>query len=107
MRTLHFPQYLSAKSTQAAVDLCQQIMNSTENTQINASQLKFVDPFGLALLGAAFHHTTHAGNRVLISGLSTGVGTYLNRMDVFTGIEIEDQNLPYQHRHATTVRIPL
>lgn len=99
MPTLHFPKYLSARSTQATIDLCQQIISSTEDVQIDASQLRFVDPFGLALLGATFHHTAQTGNKVFLSGLNTGVGTYLNRMDVFTGIEIEDQNLPSQHRY--------
>jgi len=99
MPTLHFPKYLSARSTQATIDLCQQIMSSIEGIQIDASQLKFVDPFGLALLGAAFHHAYHTGNRVLISGLSTGAGAYLNRMDVFKGVEIDNQSLPSQHRH--------
>ncbi len=57
---------------------------------LDASGLKFVDPFGLTLLGASFQELITWGQRVVVHGLSADVGGYLLRMDLFAGVELRD-----------------
>nr|WP_295388251.1 ATP-binding protein [uncultured Thiodictyon sp.] len=57
---------------------------------IDASGVRFVDPFGLTLLGASFQELSDWGQRVIVCGLSSDVGGYLQRMDLFTGVELRD-----------------
>ncbi len=65
-------------------------MEATADVVVNASRLCFVDPFGMALLGATFHTIRNQGRSVQICGLSAEMGGYLERMDVFEGIELVD-----------------
>lgn len=66
---------------------------------IDASGLKFADPFGLTLLGASFHELNGWGQRVIVRGLSADVGGYLQRMDLFTGVELRDCAPVTMRRH--------
>ncbi|TCV81280.1 ATP-binding protein [Sulfurirhabdus autotrophica] len=85
-----FPSYLSAPSALETISVCQEIMKSVGVAEINAVHLKFIDPFGMAMLGACFDEARRQGRVIRIHHLSPGLSGYLQRMDVFTGIELVD-----------------
>lgn len=65
---------------------------------IDAAGLRFVDPFGLTLLGASFQALKAWGQRVVVRGLSADLGGYLQRMDLFAGVELSDCAPPAMRR---------
>ncbi len=85
-----FPNYLSAPSALATVSVCQEILESAGVAEINAAHLCFVDPFGIAMLGACFDAARRQGCVIRVHQLSPDLSGYLQRMDVFAGIELVD-----------------
>lgn len=83
-----FPCYLSAPSALATVSVCQKILESAGVAEINAAHLCFVDPFGMAMLGACFDAVRRQGRVVRVHHLSSDLSGYLQRMDVFNGVEL-------------------
>lgn len=88
-----FPSYLSAPSALATISVCQEILESAGVVDINAVYLKFVDPFGMAMLGACFDAVRKQGSVIRVHQLSPDLCGYLQRMDVFTGVELVDRTL--------------
>lgn len=84
------PIYLSARSAAATVAVCQELIESDGDAVVDAGRLRFADPFGLAMLGATFFMIRQRGRRVRVCGLNAGMAGYLNRMDVFEGVELID-----------------
>ncbi len=84
------PAYLSARSAAEAVAACRRLLDSEGDAVVDACRLRFADPFGLAMLGATFHMIRDQGRAVVVSGLSAGMAGYLNRMDIFEGVELID-----------------
>jgi len=85
-----FPNYLSAPSALATISVCQGILGSAGVVEINAVHLRFVDPFGMAMLGACFDEARKQGCVIRVHQLSPNLSGYLQRMDVFTGVELVD-----------------
>lgn len=92
------PIYVTAPSAPEVVAACRQIMDAEDDIEIDASQVRFVDPFGMAMLGATFHTIRSYGDAVRVSGLSPNIGSYLQRMDVFDGVELVGCALPEGRR---------
>lgn len=65
-------------------------MDADGAATVNAAALRFADPFGLAMLGATFHMVRQRGRAVRVCGLNAHMAGYLNRMDVFAGVELVD-----------------
>ncbi len=85
-----FPNYLSAPSALATISVCQEILGAAGIVEINAMHLRFVDPFGMAMLGACFDEARKQGCVIRVHQLSSNLSGYLQRMDVFTGVELVD-----------------
>ncbi|MDD4928066.1 MAG: ATP-binding protein [Gallionella sp.] len=85
-----FPAYLSAPSALITVSVCQEILDSEGVVEINAGQLRYVDPFGMAMLGACFNSVRNKGCAIVVRQLSANLSGYLQRMDVFHGVELVD-----------------
>jgi len=83
-----FPSYLSAPSALTTASVCQEILESGDVAEINAAHLRYVDPFGMAMLGACFHEARRRGCIIRVHQLPSGISGYLQRMDVFTGVEL-------------------
>ena len=96
--SISLPCYLTARSPLESISVCREILDSDDDVGIDASRLKFADPFGIALLGAAFHGIQSQGFAVSVSGLNTDAGQYLRRMDVFHGVTILESQ-PSLQRH--------
>jgi anti-anti-sigma regulatory factor len=89
--TVHLPTFLSARSAADAVSACRLLLDSVGDATVDASSLRFADPFGLAMLGATFFMVRQQGRQVRVSGLNADMAGYLNRMDVFEGVELIDR----------------
>lgn len=85
---VRLPTYLSIRSAAEVVAACQHLIKSDGDAVVDAAGLRFADPFGLAMLGATFHMIRDQGRGVGLRGLSTDMAGYLNRMDVFKGVEL-------------------
>lgn len=82
------PAFLSARSAADAVIACRLLLDGEGDTTVDASPLRFADPFGLAMLGATFFMMRQQGRQVRVCGLNADMAGYLNRMDVFEGVEL-------------------
>ena len=94
-----FPNYLSAPSAFSTIFVCQQILESVGVVEINAVQLRFVDPFGMAMLGACFEEAKKQNCVIRVRQLSPDLSGYLQRMNVFTDVELVDCALNNGARH--------
>lgn len=84
------PNYLSANSALITISVCQKILESAGVVEINARNLRFVDPFGMAMLGACLDEAKKQEYAIRVYGLSPDLSGYLQRMNVITGIELVD-----------------
>lgn len=84
------PRYVTASAAEELVVFCAQAMAAEGDVEIDARRLSFVDPFGIAMLGATFHSVREWGAAVRVCGLPADIGSYLQRMDVFEGVELMD-----------------
>lgn len=83
-----FPQYFSARNAILAALTCQEISHQTGVIEIDASALLFIDPFGIAMLGACFDGVLKRGDKLRVYGLSSNLSGYLQRMDLFKDVEL-------------------
>jgi len=84
------PAYFSAHSAKEAITACWEIASAEGVVDVDASKLVFVDPFGMALLAAAFYNVRRRGGAVRVHCLNAQLSGYLQRMDVFQGVELVD-----------------
>lgn len=83
------PNYVSAQSAFDAMLVCQQILGNTDDyVEIDAKNLRFTDPFGIALLGSCFYEAKSHGRNIRVYNLNSNLSGYLQRMDLFDGIEL-------------------
>lgn len=99
---IHLPDYLTARSAGKSIAACAQAIHAKDDVDIDASALRFVDPFGMALLGAAFFTVQQQGRSVRVCGLNPEIGGYLQRMDVFAGVELVGCASEHVHRRDRT-----
>ncbi len=90
MTTLFSPARLTVDQPDGLVRLCGAALASDDTVLLDARALRFADPFGLAMLGATFYMLQQRGQTLRVSGLSEAVSSYLQRMDVFGGVELVD-----------------
>lgn len=84
------PEYFSAHSAKEAITACWEITSAEGVVDVDASKLVFVDPFGMALLAATFYNVRRQGGAVRVHCLNQQLSGYLQRMDVFHGVELID-----------------
>lgn len=89
----------SARTADAAVSACNRLIESKGDALVDASHMRFADPFGLALLGATFHILRAQSRTVAVRGLNHAIAGYLHRMDVFSGVELIERTQPQDPRH--------
>lgn len=84
------PAYFSALSANETISACWTIASTGGGVDVDASNLKFVDPFGMALLAATFHKLQQQGSVVRVHKINAKLSGYMQRMDVFHGVELVD-----------------
>ncbi len=105
--SIQLPPFLTTRSPSDIVSICREIIVLEGKIQIDASQLRFVDPFGMTLLGATLHEKKNQGTEISLSGLNTNAGQYLKRMDVFNGVQVEDSGVKQQRHNRTDSLVEL
>lgn len=88
--SITLPRFVTAKHADEVVAICRATREANGVVEVDASRLMFIDPFGLAMLGATFFTLREGGFEVRVSGLSAEIGGYLRRMDVFEGAGVVD-----------------
>ena len=87
---INFPRYLGSENIPAVTELCHSILDSDEqNIECDASELSFIDPFGLCLLAAVCHEVSSLRKAISINNLSKDLKSYCSRMDVFENCNID------------------
>ncbi|URD45483.1 ATP-binding protein (plasmid) [Pseudomonas sp. BYT-5] len=86
------PAGLGTSTPHALFTLCSQIANSGNDIVLDASNLNYVDPLGMATLRALFEQQIET-KRISIQFLSKNLTSYLARMDFFKGLDIEGVDL--------------
>lgn len=86
--TVALPKFFSASSAKEAIFSCWKIVSLEGVIDVDASNLTFVDPFGMALLAATFHKVLQQGGVVRVHHLNANLSGYMQRMDVFHGVEL-------------------
>lgn len=102
---IHLPTYLTARGVGDAVSTARigsSIRSAEERVVIHADDLQYADPFGMAVLGASFHSVIQNGYPISIRGLNKEIRNYLERMDVFHGVELEPDAGRGRVRHDRT-----
>ncbi len=87
-KLVQLPTYLSVRSATDSIVACQALLAEADDIAVDASHLCFVDPFGLAMLGATFQMLRDNGRAVEIRNLSAVMASYLQRMDLFAGANL-------------------
>lgn len=108
MIEVYLPKFFMAVSPEAGLCCCVAIRDADDDVVVDVGAYKFFDPFGLACLGAAVRIALDDGRRIVGRNLSSEVGSYLLRMDVFSGIEWLDlipQSLPRHDRADSLVEL--
>lgn len=83
------PSSFGARAAGDAIAACEAITDGNEIVAVvDCAQLRFVDPFGIALLGATFHAVTNQGRQIQVLNLSPDLQGYLTRMDLFKGVQL-------------------
>lgn len=81
------PSYLSARSAENTVAACDAIRDfDGDPVQVDCRGLQFVDPFGVAMLGATFDSLQKQNRKVAVHNLAPNLQSYLSRMDLFKGL---------------------
>ena len=94
------PKFLASFTHAKTIATCREIQDAEgEVVTLDASNVVFVDPFGLTLLGASFYELRKYDQRVRVSGLNPDLGGYLQRMDLFEDVEFVDCAPPIGQRH--------
>jgi anti-anti-sigma regulatory factor len=97
---ISLPIYISAQSAFAAMQVCQQVLGCDDDcVDIDAQNLRFADPFGIALLGSCFNDVKLNGRHIRVYNLNSRLGGYLQRMDLFDGIELINCSSTNGSRH--------
>jgi ABC-type transporter Mla MlaB component len=84
------PTHLSAPSALEVISVCQEVLAMSGVVDIEAGRLQYVDPMGMAMLGACLDASRKQGDSIRVHHLSPKLSGYLQRMDVFTGVELVD-----------------
>ena len=102
------PSHLSAPSALEVISVCQEVLATNDVVEIEAGRLQYVDPMGMAMLGACLDASRKQGDSIRVHHLSGKLSGYLQRMDVFTGVELVDcaaNNATRQDRSADLLEL--
>jgi anti-anti-sigma regulatory factor len=99
VNSIYLPTYFSVARPSETLSVCQRLLRAGEGVSLDASSLRFVDPFGLALFGATFYELAKYGRPLQVLNLSQEVRSYLIRMDALSGLELDGEPLVMLTHH--------
>jgi hypothetical protein len=91
------PKNVGTRNLAGLFALCGQVLRSEdENIVLDARQVQFFDPHGIAVLAALL--SSLEGRRVSMPWLPTNYAGYLDRMDFFKHCQVHDVEIPAWNR---------
>lgn len=97
MATYVLPPVISSACSQPLFALCGRLESVADHEVVlDASRLRFIDPFGLAVLGSLFQPTSRL--EVSFEGLAPDVAGYLERMNFFAVCPVASGAPPARRR---------
>ena len=95
---LKLPRILGTRNNSELFALAGKISRSSDmRIELDASELEFIDPHGLTVLGALLSPLTDRS--ISMPWLKTEFAGYLDRMDFFKHCQIQDVEIPDWRRH--------
>ncbi|WJO23186.1 ATP-binding protein [Pseudomonas soli] len=85
---IHFPKSLSESDPEALFRFCASLNAGTDNVTLDASELCFIDPLGLAVLRATLE-CQPVGRTFHVRFMPKDMIKYFVRMDFFQGLSVE------------------
>lgn len=99
----NLPAFIMVSKAVDILRLCNALLLEKHNSiECDASNLKFVDPFGMCLLASTCHKLSLRNKRVNIQNIPDKIVGYLVRMDLFENcnIPIKDETKRFDRRDA-------
>lgn len=91
------PESIGTRDTQSLYSLCGKILQSdAQEITLNAQYVRFIDPLGLAVLGALL--SSYPGRQFAMPWMGTDVAGYMDRMNFFRHFSIGDIVVPNRAR---------
>jgi hypothetical protein len=95
---LKLPRVLGTRDLPALYSVCGNVLRTSDDSIIlDASEVRFIDPHGLAVLGALLGPLE--GRRISMPWLDTQFAGYMDRMDFFQHCDIQDVEVPDWNRY--------
>jgi two-component sensor histidine kinase len=93
-KSFRLPSYVGTRNTDQLFEFCTAVQNHPGELEIDARDVKFLDPLGLAVL-AALLSPRCAYQTVSLNWLSVKIAAYLDRMDFFTHCPVQGVYVPH------------
>lgn len=87
------PYSIGSRDMSSLLSLCAKVRSTDDaNIELDASKVEFIDPQGLAILGALL--SPLKGRRISMPWMATHIAGYMDRMNFFDHCDIEDIEIP-------------
>ncbi len=101
---LKMPRIVGTRCINDLLEICGQILSSSEDVELDCSEVKFVDPLGMTLLSSTLE-TINPDRKISMPWLSTSLTSYLSRMDFFLRRKIEAVDILQKNRNDLKHRL--
>lgn len=101
---IKLPKMVGIRCVKDLLEICNKITSSSEDVELDCSEVRFVDPLGMTLLSSTLE-TIDPNRKISMPWLSTSLTSYLNRMDFFIRRKIDGVDTPQQNRNDLKHRL--
>ena len=102
--SIKLPKTLGVNYIRDLLQVCGKIRSSTENVELDCSEVSFIDPLGLTLLSSTLE-TIDPSRKISMPWLSVNLTSYLSRMDFFLRRNIDGVDIIQQNRNNRKDRL--
>lgn len=92
--SLMLPETVGVKHMTSLMAVLNLVRATPGNVELDCSKVRFVDPFGIAVLAAAIQDALSQGRRVAMPWLAPSTTSYLERMNFFVDMDIDAVDVP-------------
>ncbi len=96
--SLTLPETVGVKQIASLMAAMNQVRAALGDVELDCSQVRFVDPFGITVLAAAIKEALSQGRSVAMPWLAATTTSYLERMNFFADMAIDAVSVPQNRR---------